>query len=115
MPLKTLLNRPARQHEPEVRNLATQPLTEPPKETARERFKRIGASRMNRALETIRLLGNLSHPQYESTPKDVEDMKEALIQEIAAAFGQFDKSNGKAKTEYVFTEDRVEDWEKAAS
>ncbi len=60
------------------------------KETKRERFIRIAESRTNKALEMIRLIGNLSNKNvYEYTAEDVKKIFTVLEQELELAKKQF--------------------------
>lgn len=47
-------------------------------ETKAERFRRVATSRVNKALEQIRLLGNLGVDIYEHTDEDLEKIESAL-------------------------------------
>jgi hypothetical protein len=47
-------------------------------EDGREKFLRIGRQRMNRALHSIRLIGNLSSAPYVWSGKDVEHIRHTL-------------------------------------
>lgn len=59
-------------------------------ESKREKFVRLAENRTNKALEIIRLLGNLSNRSvYEYTAADVEKIFSALECEIALAKKQF--------------------------
>lgn len=62
-----------------------------PPETKRERFERMALPRVNRALDSIRLIGNLSGPVYEHTQADLDQIKEALIEAIGEAMERFEK------------------------
>lgn len=52
-------------------------------------FKRLAVSRVNKALNDIRLVGNLSSANYESTPDQIDLMLRTLrasIDELEAKF-----------------------------
>ncbi len=72
-------------------------------ETKAAAFKRLGKARIGKALKAIELLGNLANRStYEYTEKQVEQMKDALIKQIAASFGRFE--NKKADEGFEFDE-----------
>jgi len=52
-------------------------------------FKRLAVKRTNRALDSIRLIGNLSSANYESTPEQVEAILGALRTSLAELEGKF--------------------------
>ena len=60
-------------------------------ENRRARFIRIGKSRMRRALNTARLIGNLATANYEYYPDDIAKMEKAVNEEYAKAFAKFKK------------------------
>lgn len=61
----------------------------------RERFVRLAESRVNNALNTIRLIGNLSNRgNYVYSDKDVQRIFSALDNELKAARGRFGKGDG---------------------
>ncbi len=67
------------------------------KETKRERFIRVAESRMNKILQQIRLIGNLSNKNvYEYTDEDIEKIFAALEEEIADQKEKF-QQEGKKK------------------
>lgn len=60
-------------------------------EDGREKFLRIGRQRMNRALHSIRLIGNLSSAPYVWNNRDVEHIQHTLnlaIREAVLKFSQ---------------------------
>ena len=59
------------------------------KESRRERFERLGKSRMRRVLNTIRLLGNLSTPNYQWSDGDIELMRKAINETADKTFAKF--------------------------
>jgi hypothetical protein len=64
-----------------------------PEEGKREKFLRIGGSRMVNVLRSIRLLGNLANGAiYEWKPEDVELMRKTIDAQLDASFGKFEKS-----------------------
>jgi len=52
-------------------------------------FKRLAVKRTNRALNSIRLIGNLSSANYEKTPEQVELILSALRASVAEVEGKF--------------------------
>ncbi len=60
-------------------------------ESRRDRFERLGRSRMRRTLNTIRLLGNLATPNYQWTESDISKMEKALREQIDKTFSKFKK------------------------
>ncbi len=67
-------------------------------ETKRDKFVRLAENRTNKALEQIRLLGNLSNKStYEYSKQDVEKIFNALENEIANSKKQFQTIGGNDK------------------
>ena len=66
--------------------------------TKRDKFVRLAENRTNKALEQIRLLGNLSNKStYEYSKQDVEKIFNALENEIANSKKQFQTIGGNDK------------------
>lgn len=62
-------------------------------ESRRERFVRLANKRVNRALDTIRLIGNLSNTaHYEYAEEDIRKIIKALEDEVRAAKQRFESS-----------------------
>lgn len=74
-------------------------------ETPREKFIRLGTSRMNRVLNTIKLLGNLASPAYEYTEQDIEDIKMSIVNMLSETLKKFQKHHRGEKVEFQFGED----------
>lgn len=72
-----------------------------PKETARERFVRLGNKRGNKVLDSVRLLGQLATPSYEYTPADVEAIFTAIRTSLEAAEKKFAQPTTRGKVEPV--------------
>lgn len=70
-------------------------------ETKNERFKRLGKSRMESVLSEMDLLINLSAPQYEATPEEIEKMLNALRLKIIDIENSF-KSQAKPASKFDF-------------
>lgn len=66
--------------------------------TPRGAFVRLASGRMNAALKAIRALANLSGPNYEYTPQDVEKMRQALSSELTATFRRLTERKATAKS-----------------
>ena len=71
-------------------------------ESKEERFKRLAATRVNKALDKIRLLGNLAKPQYEYTPEQVEQIIVALQSGIAEVEEKFQKKLDNKRKRFSF-------------
>lgn len=65
-------------------------------ENRRERFVRIGDNRMNRVLNSIRLLGNLANSNYECRATDVRTMVDAIQYAVGQMEAKFAK-HGRAE------------------
>ncbi len=64
-------------------------------ESKRDKFIRLAEARTNKALEMIRLIGNLSNKTvYDYTDKDVDKIFKALETEIQLAKKQYDVIGG---------------------
>jgi len=60
-----------------------------PKETKKDKFKRVGKKRVNNTAKQIQLLGNLSNQNtYEYKDADIDDMEKYLMFEMTEAFKQ---------------------------
>jgi hypothetical protein len=69
-------------------------------ETGRAKFERLCVARMNRALVSIRLLGNLASPNYRWDEPDVEAIQAALSAAVNDTLAKFEK---RKKTKPHFT------------
>lgn len=71
-------------------------------ETKREKFVRLAESRTNKALEMIRLIGNLSNKSvYDYSQENVEKIFKALETEVALAKKQFTDIGGSDKFKLI--------------
>ena len=62
--------------------------------TKAERFVRVAEARTNKAIDIIRLLGNLSNTNvYEYREEDIEKIFNAIEEEISSARARFDASD----------------------
>jgi len=71
-------------------------------ETKEQKFHRLAERRVNNALTQIRLIGNLSSPQYVCSAEDVEKIVVALQAGIAEIEEQFQKVLDKQKQKFSF-------------
>jgi hypothetical protein len=90
----------------------TVPAQKPP-ETKRERFLRIAEPRMNRALNSIRLLGNLATANYEWTGDDIAKIRTAVEDQLDTTLSRFEKRKKQAVEFHFANEPQEEEWEKA--
>lgn len=72
-------------------------------ETRRTKFERLGTTRMNKALNSIRLLGNLAAPTYEWTPKDIDRIHDTLVECLTDTLHRFDHKGKKEKKTFAFS------------
>lgn len=72
------------------------------KETKTERFTRLAEQRVNKAIDQIRIIGNLSSQQYEFTTEQVEQIIVALQAAIAELEEKFQKPLGKKSKKWHF-------------
>jgi len=61
----------------------------PPEETKAERFLRVVTPRVNKAIKSIRLVGNQAGSTYEYTPKQIEKIGLALHKEVDTMIKQY--------------------------
>lgn len=77
-------------------------------EDKRQRFLRIGQPRMNRALSTIRLIGNLSEAQYEWGEADVMHIRQTLLEAVTDVVERFESKLVKSRrAEFHFSPSSV--------
>lgn len=92
---------------------ATVPAAAPPPievqkvESRREKFLRLAQPRMQNALRSIRLLGNLASPTYEWTEADIAKMYATLQTAVEDHFARFKKEKP-AKYEETFSFEKQE-------
>lgn len=68
------------------------------KETKEEKFRRLANARVNRALKSIRVIGNLANPAtYDYTDKQVNQIVKALRDEVKELQQRFDGGPDGAK------------------
>lgn len=77
-------------------------------ENRRDRFVRLMTARMQRALNSIRLLGNLASANYEWTPKDIEAVRTAITETTETALGRFTKHKRGEKVQFTLPAETVE-------
>lgn len=67
----------------------------------RENFVRLAEARVSRAMQAIRLIGNLTNRSaYEYSDEDVRKIVKALNSEIEAIQARFRSSDSKARPEF---------------
>ena len=71
-------------------------------ESKADKFKRIGQSRVVKALEAIQRLGALSGSSYEYTDEQVENMFGALQSKLDETRDKFKKEKKKEKPTFTF-------------
>jgi len=74
----------------------------PENESRADRFKRIGAKRMNAAIRQIQLLGNLANPNYECNGDDLALMRDTIIHELESAMARFSPRKRSTATGFTF-------------
>lgn len=72
-------------------------------ETRRTKFERLGTARMNKALNSIRLLGNLAAPTYEWSPKDIDRIHDSLVECLTDTLHRFEHKGKKEKKTFAFS------------
>ena len=71
----------------------------------RENFVRLAENRVNTAIKTLRLIGNLANrSNYTYSAKDVETIFRALERELKAARGRFESGAGSLDPEFRLAE-----------
>jgi len=65
--------------------------TPPSDESRRDRFIRIATPRIERALNSIRLLGNLASANYEWGPEDVAKIRQSVTGVLDTTLARFEK------------------------
>lgn len=92
-------------------------------ETRRDKFERLAVRRVNRAITSIRLLGNLSSGNYQWEIEDIRYIRTALNRAIEQTFQKFEARKAPSATsEFSFqsrpssraSEDAQMNWEKWA-
>ncbi len=64
----------------------------PMEETRRDKFLRLGLSRTNRVLNSIRLISNLASPNYDWTEADIEAIRLSVNSALNHALARFDRT-----------------------
>jgi len=96
MPFRRTTDEPKQSHP-----IADEPAG-PEGESPRDKFVRLGVSRMNRVLNGIRLIGNLASPAYEYTEQDIQDIREAVTGCLDEELRKFEKHERGEKVEFQF-------------
>lgn len=81
---------------PPNKGATASPATAVPAETKRQKFTRLGSIRMAKAIQSIRVIGNLASSGYEYTPADVQKIQNALNSEVTTLVQKFTAGNGKS-------------------
>jgi hypothetical protein len=63
----------------------------PEDEGRRDKFVRLGTRRVNRALTSIRLLGNLASSNYEWNEQDIAAMRLSIVSALDQSLSRFDR------------------------
>tara|TARA_Y200000002_G_scaffold276134_2_gene230392 strand:- start:15 stop:239 length:225 start_codon:yes stop_codon:yes gene_type:complete len=64
----------------------------------RDRFIKVGERRVNNALKSINLIGNLANKSnYEYSPNEIKKIEKALKTELANTMDKFHNNNGACK------------------
>jgi uncharacterized protein YecE (DUF72 family) len=94
----------------QARERAPQTVPDHPDETEdkREKFERIALARMNRALNAVRLIGNLASYNYDWTEADVELMRQKLDEVADQTFARFQRHKRGEKPTFTFTTEKQE-------
>lgn len=71
-------------------------------ETKSDKFKRLGAPRMNKALNAVRQIGNLAGSGYEYEMSQIEKMRGVLDLALNETFARFTKGGSREKTAFTF-------------
>jgi len=74
-------------------------------ETKEQKFKRLAEVRINKALDKIRLIGNLASPQYAYTPVDIERIMLALNNSVAEVEEKFKSVLDRKRKKFSFESD----------
>ncbi len=69
----------------------------------RQRFINVGERRVNNALKSINLIGNLANKSnYEYSPSEIKKIEKALKDELTNTMDKFHNNNGKSKKGFSF-------------
>lgn len=78
------------------------PKPEPEVETKRDKFLRLGNPRVQRVLNSIRLVGNLASPNYQWNPGDIEKMRDVIMGQLTKTLARFEKQERGATPAFEF-------------
>lgn len=78
---------------------------EPKEESRHDKFLRLGQARINRALVTMRLIGNLAGTNYEYNEQDVTAIKQALQAGVEATLSKFQMNKKPPAASFTFRRD----------
>lgn len=72
-------------------------------ETRNDKFRRLGKARITRALNALRLIGNLASSNYDYGPEEVEQIRVTIQATLDEAMSKFVKHRGKHTLSFDFT------------
>jgi hypothetical protein len=73
-------------------------------ESRHEKFRRLGQARVTRAVNAVRLIGNLASSNYDYSAEEVEQIKTSVQATLDEAMSKFVKRRGKHTLGFNFTE-----------
>lgn len=73
-----------------------------------DRFVKTATRRVNRAISSIYMIGNMASPNYDWTPDHLKAMKKHLIDAVDTAFSKFDRVKTNERRPFSFGEPRSE-------
>lgn len=97
---------PARPPEPPART--PRAVRAPEDETKRQKFERLATPRVNRALTSIRLLGNLASSNYDWAEDDVAAIRAALDLALDQALAKFETKTKADRPSFVLPSKQAE-------
>ena len=75
------------------------------KETKEQKFCRLAETRINNALDKIRLIGNLASPQYAYSPVEVEKIITVLNNAVVEVEEKFKNVIDRKRKKFTFNSD----------
>lgn len=74
----------------------------PAGENRRERFLRIAEPRVQRVLNSIRIIGNLATANYKWTDDDINRIQDAVVKQLGVTLARFERTKKPALPEFHF-------------
>ncbi len=74
------------------------------RESRRDKFLRLATPRVNRILNSIRLVGNLATSNYQWTDDDIDKMIKAVEEQLVKTRARFDKHKRGERPDFRFEE-----------